>query len=90
MPIIEVSGRAHPVELRYRPPEPDVELIAAIDGAVTELWAGATGDILVFLPTERDIREAAKILSHWLNRGAEIVPLYARLSMADQRRVFAL
>lgn len=89
MPIIEVSGRAHPVELRYRPPEPDVELIAAIDGAVTELWAGATGDILVFLPTERDIREAAKILSHWLNRGAEIVPLYARLSMADQRRVFA-
>ncbi|GED98157.1 ATP-dependent RNA helicase HrpA [Gordonia crocea] len=88
VPIIEVSGRTYPVELRYRPPAPETEQAAAIDSAVSELWAGATGDILVFLPTERDIRETAKALAHRESHGAEIVPLYARLSIAEQRRVF--
>ncbi len=88
VPIIEVSGRTYPVELRYRPPEPDSDLVAQIDSAVTELWTGATGDILVFLPTERDIRDAAKALAHRVGHGVEIVPLYARLSIAEQRRVF--
>ncbi|GAB09335.1 ATP-dependent RNA helicase HrpA [Gordonia araii NBRC 100433] len=88
VPIIEVSGRTYPVEIRYRPPEHGTESGAQIDAAITELWSGATGDILVFLPTERDIRDAQKTLAHRSNHGAEIVPLYARLSIAEQRRVF--
>ncbi|MFT3900211.1 MAG: ATP-dependent RNA helicase HrpA [Gordonia sp. (in: high G+C Gram-positive bacteria)] len=88
VPIIEVSGRTYPVEIRYRPPEPETELAAQIDAAVTELWSGATGDILVFLPTERDIRDTAKALAHRTAGGGEIVPLYARLSIGEQRRVF--
>ncbi|MFT4199622.1 ATP-dependent RNA helicase HrpA [Gordonia sp. (in: high G+C Gram-positive bacteria)] len=88
VPIIEVSGRTYPVEIRYRPPEQGVETAAQIDAAVTELWTGATGDVLVFLPTERDIRDTAKALAHRASSGTEIVPLYARLSIAEQRRVF--
>ncbi|HNP56081.1 MAG TPA: ATP-dependent RNA helicase HrpA [Gordonia sp. (in: high G+C Gram-positive bacteria)] len=88
VPIIEVSGRTYPVELRYRPPETGTEQTAAIDAAVSELWSGASGDILVFLPTERDIRDTAKALAHREGSGAEIVPLYARLSIGEQRRVF--
>ncbi|QKT07478.1 ATP-dependent RNA helicase HrpA [Gordonia sp. X0973] len=88
VPIIEVSGRTFPVEIRYRPPEPETETAAQIDSAISELWSGATGDILVFLPTERDIRDTAKALGHRESAGAEIVPLYARLSIAEQRRVF--
>ncbi|WP_440713640.1 ATP-dependent RNA helicase HrpA [Gordonia sp. FQ] len=92
VPIIEVSGRTYPVEIRYRPltsddPEhADLDQIAAIDAAVTELWSGGAGDILVFLPTERDIRDTADALKH--RTAAEIVPLYARLSVAEQQKIF--
>ncbi|MGB3603966.1 ATP-dependent RNA helicase HrpA [Gordonia sp. (in: high G+C Gram-positive bacteria)] len=93
VPILEVSGRTYPVEIRYRPREDpdsdhdDLDQIAAIDAAVGELWAHARGDILVFLPTERDIRDTADALSR--RTDADIVPLFARLSVAEQQRVFA-
>ncbi|RPA19578.1 ATP-dependent RNA helicase HrpA [Gordonia sp. OPL2] len=99
VPILEVSGRAYPVEIRYRPfgdsrdPDSDhrdLDQAQAIDQAVGDLWSSRrTGDILVFLPTERDIRETADALGHRVSAGAEIVPLFARLSIADQQRVFA-
>jgi ATP-dependent helicase HrpA len=95
-PIIYVSGRMYPVEQRYRPFEEtrDYGLEEAIADAVDELWQGnAAGDILVFLPGEREIREAAdhlrKHLSHSpLTRNAEVLPLFSRLSQAEQDRVF--
>ncbi len=95
-PVIMVSGRTFPVEMRWRPFEEsrDYDLNAAIADGVDELWAGgAGGDILVFLPGEREIREAAdhlrKHLSHnaW-TRNAEVLPLFARLSQAEQDRIF--
>lgn len=95
-PVIYVSGRMFPVEQRWRPFEEsrDYDLNDAIADAVDELWTGpGGGDILVFLPGEREIREAAdhlrKHLSHQpLNRGAEVLPLFARLSQAEQDRIF--
>jgi ATP-dependent helicase HrpA len=95
-PVIYVSGRTFPVEQRWRPFEEsrDHDLNDAIADAVDELWRGnAPGDILVFLPGEREIREAAdhlrKHLSHdVLTRNAEVLPLFARLSQAEQDRVF--
>ena len=95
-PVIMVSGRTFPVEMRWRPFEETREhdLNDAIAEAVDELWIGnAAGDILVFLPGEREIREAAdhlrKHLSHSaITRGAEVLPLFSRLSQADQERVF--
>ena len=95
-PVIMVSGRTFPVEMRWRPFEESREhdLNDAIGDAVDELWTGnVSGDILIFLPGEREIREAAdhlrKHLSHSaVNRSAEILPLFSRLSQADQERVF--
>jgi ATP-dependent helicase HrpA len=95
-PVIMVSGRTFPVEMRWRPFEETREhdLNDAIAEAIDELWTGnAAGDILVFLPGEREIREAAdhlrKHLSHSaVTRGAEVLPLFSRLSQADQERVF--
>ena len=95
-PVLMVSGRMYPVEQRYRPFEDsrDYGLNQAIADGVDELWAGrAGGDILVFLPGEREIREAAdhlrKHLAHSpVLRGAEVLPLFARLSQAEQDRVF--
>lgn len=95
-PVIYVSGRTFPVEQRWRPFEEsrDYGLNEAIADGVDELWAGnAPGDILVFLPGEREIREAAdhlrKHLSHQpVMRGAEVLPLFARLSQAEQDRIF--
>ncbi len=95
-PVIQVSGRLYPVEQRWRPFEESREygLEEAIADAVDELWRGGTGgDILVFLPGEREIREAAEHLHKHLARAqrgaaAEILPLYARLSQAEQDRVF--
>ena len=140
VPVIEVSGRAHPVEVRYRPLVPDiadaqstppeqleqsgtqlsdeadagelaelgyglgddVDLETALCFAVDELLDEPDGDILVFLPGERDIREAAKTLAGHLGAryvadpsrphhpgGVEILPLYARLSAAEQHRIYA-
>ena len=95
-PVIMVSGRTFPVEMRWRPFEESREhdLNDAIAEAVDELWTGhASGDILIFLPGEREIREAAdhlrKHLSHNpVTRTADVLPLFARLSQADQDRVF--
>ncbi len=95
-PVIMVSGRMFPVEQRWRPFEESREhdLNDAIADAVDELWAGnASGDILVFLPGEREIREAAdhlrRHLSHSpLTRNAEVLPLFARLSQAEQDQIF--
>src|SRR5438876_6818948 len=98
-PVIQVSGRTYPVEMRYRPlagDEGDDEepLEEAIVTAVEDLWRAAPGDILVFLPGEREIRETADLLRGSLARrpyasAVEILPLYARLSVAEQQRVFA-
>ena len=94
-PVIHVSGRTFPVEQRWRPFEESREhdLNDAIADGVDELWREGSGDILVFLPGEREIREAAdhlrKHLSHQpLHRHADILPLFARLSQAEQDRVF--
>ena len=142
-PVIEVSGRTYPVEIRWRPPggeatpagdapEPqdgagaalaaagppaarreqggrgagasvrdeddETDLPGAIEDAVDELWAEGPGDVLVFLPGEREIRETAEHLRRaWARRGpraglagsAEILPLFSRLSAAEQQKVFA-
>ncbi|CAZ88039.1 ATP-dependent RNA helicase HrpA [Thiomonas arsenitoxydans] len=96
-PVIEVSGRLYPVEVRWRPfgvdKGDDRDQSAAICDAVDELWRLGSGDILVFLPGEREIREAeAALRKHHLDTkrvGVEILPLYARLSQAEQDRVFA-
>ena len=93
-PVIEVSGRLYPVEVRYRPVEGDVEdttrdeeeraLVDAVDEAARE----GPGDVLVFLPGEREIRDAAEALRKHRPSHAEILPLYGRLSAAEQDRVF--
>lgn len=99
-PIIEVSGRTYPVEVRYRPlleeggDDADRDQITAICDAVDELQAEGPGDVLVFLSGEREIRDTADALTKRLNRGGavaqgtEVLPLYARLSHAEQHRVF--
>ena len=96
-PVIMVSGRMFPVEHRYRPFEEsrEYDLNSAIADGVDELWRDPHngGDILVFLPGEREIREAAdhlrKHLSHQpIMRSAEVLPLFARLSPAEQDRIF--
>ena len=95
-PVLMVSGRTFPVEMRYRPWEESREhdLGNAIAEALDELWTGAPrGDILVFLPGEREIRDAAEHLRGHLahnayTRHVEVLPLFARLSQAEQERVF--
>jgi len=108
-PVIEVSGRLYPVEIRYRPVRPDPEedgrgaaraggerlagdderdLIDAIVDAVDECARHGPGDVLVFLPGEREIREAAEALRKHHPPGTEVLPLYARLSQAEQERIF--
>ncbi len=95
-PVIYVSGRTFPVEMRWRPFEEsrEYDLNDAIADGVDELWQGnAGGDILVFLPGEREIREAAdhlrKHLAHQpVMRAAEVLPLFSRLSQAEQDRIF--
>jgi ATP-dependent helicase HrpA len=94
-PIIEVSGRAYPVELRYRPiidPENpstfDRDQTQAILDAIRELTAEPPGDVLVFLSGEREIRDTAESLRQLELPQTEIVPLYARLSASEQNRVF--
>jgi ATP-dependent helicase HrpA len=94
-PVLEVSGRTYPVELRYRPvvdpddadSEPDRDQIEAIGDAVHELCRQGPGDVLVFLSGEREIRDTAEALTGRLD-GVEVLPLYARLSTAEQQRIF--
>ncbi len=106
-PVIDVSGRLHPVEIRYRPilqdddaPEAgekgsktaaeqaERDLHDGILDAVQECRRHGSGDILVFLPGEREIRDAAQFLRRQQLVGVDILPLYARLSQAEQQRIF--
>jgi len=92
-PVIQVSGRLYPVEQRYRPFEDsrEYDVNDAIADAVDELWrdrSGGPGDVLVFLPGEREIRDAAEHLRKHHPPGVEILPLFARLSEAEQHRIF--
>lgn len=94
-PIIEVSGRTYPVEIRYRPLEVesggktiDLDPLDALCEAIEELMAEGEGDILCFFPGERDIRDAMEAIEgrHW--RNVEVTPLFGRLSNQEQHRVF--
>jgi ATP-dependent helicase HrpA len=93
-PIIEVSGRSYPVDIRYRPiqgeneDEKDRDRDQALVEAVSELARLGPGDILIFLAGERDIREAAETLRKHHPPSTEILPLYGRLSFAQQYKVF--
>lgn len=100
-PIIEVSGRTYPVEIRYRPlveqvqakdgsvKEIDTDMIDGVVAACKELMSEGKGDILCFFASERDIRDCMEAIEkqHW--RGVEVVPLFGRLSNAEQHRVFS-
>jgi len=108
-PIVEVTGRTYPVEIRYRPvrddgavtdeddtdrvrpatPADERDLTEAICDAVVELQAAGDGDILVFCSGEREIRDASEAIAARNLRFTEVLPLYARLSVAEQHRVFA-
>ncbi len=102
VPVIEVSGRLYPVEIRYRPildSRPDEakdksdtrqtrDLMDAIVDAVDELFRTGSGDTLVFLPGEREIREAAEALRKHHPPHVQILPLYARLSAQEQEKIF--
>ncbi|MVW78921.1 ATP-dependent RNA helicase HrpA [Bordetella sp. 02P26C-1] len=109
-PVIEVSGRLYPVEIRYRPVREETDdeessasnkpnrerlagdeerdLIDAIVDAVDECARHGPGDVLVFLPGEREIRESAEALRKKHPAGTEVLPLYARLSQAEQEQIF--
>lgn len=95
-PIIEVSGRTYPVEVRYRPLQverngrlTDIDPIDGVCAALEELMREGPGDILCFFPSERDIRDAMDTIAgkHW--SGVEVTPLFGRLSNEEQHRVFA-
>ncbi len=89
-PVLEVSGRSFPVEVRYRPVvDEDVDQVQAIVQAVDELSDEGPGDVLVFLSGEREIRDTADALRASVPDGTEVLPLFARLSAAEQHRVFA-
>jgi len=107
-PVVEVSGRLHPVEIRYRgfddahrDDDDESDLPSRIDEAIETLWREKPGDVLVFLPGEREIRDVAEHLrrlharetaarsgSPWSRGPVELLPLYSRLSAAEQQRVF--
>lgn len=92
-PIIEVSGRLYPVEIRYAPLVTDEDDFGFIDGAVAAvenaLIETDDGDVLVFMPTERDIRDTRDLLDGRLGAGYEVLALYGRMAAAEQQRIFA-
>jgi ATP-dependent helicase HrpA len=99
-PVVEVTGRTYPVEVRYRPLLADSgedgddaaeprDQVTAVCEAVAELQAEGPGDVLVFLSGEREIRDTADALTGRVREGTEVLQLYARLSSADQHRVFS-
>ena len=89
-PIIEVSGRTYPVEVRYRPvaEEDDQDQLQGILNAVDELQAEGRGDILIFMNGEREIRDTAEALQKQNLKHTEILPLFARLSAQEQSKIF--
>ena len=91
-PVIEVSGRTFPVETRYRPvseqDDKDADQLQGIFDAVDELYREPPGDILIFLNGEREIRDTADALEKLKLPHTEVLPLYARLSAAEQNRIF--
>ncbi len=100
-PVVEVSGRTYPVDVRYRPYgglvaaeegddvlDDDRDQVEAVCDAVAELQRDTDGDVLVFLSGEREIRDTAEALADRLPSGIDVLPLYARLSAAEQHRVF--
>ena len=91
-PIIEVSGRTYPVEVRYRPvaEEDDQDQLQGILNAVDELQAEGRGDILIFMNGEREIRDTAEALQKQNLKHTEILPLFARLSAQEQNKIFHL
>ncbi|WP_320152640.1 ATP-dependent RNA helicase HrpA [uncultured Tolumonas sp.] len=90
-PVIEVSGRTYPVDVRYRPwqDEEDSDPLQGLFNAVDELCAEGLGDILIFMNGEREIRDTADALRKRNLRDTEILPLYSRLSNAEQNRIFS-
>ena len=92
-PLIAVSGRTYPVDVLYRAAQSEDDdeekMEEAIADAVDELWLQGPGDVLVFLPGEREIRETQDILRRRLKPGTEILPLFSRLSVQDQQRIFS-
>jgi ATP-dependent helicase HrpA len=95
-PVIEVSGRMYPVEVRYRPPESAKEennelthIELAAEAVKRLLKSSAGGDMLVFMPTEQDIRDTCELIEAAAPPKSRVLPLYARLSAAEQARVFA-
>ena len=89
-PIIEVSGRTYPVEVRYRPvvEEDDQDQLQGILNAVDELQAEGRGDILIFMNGEREIRDTTEALQKQNLKHTEILPLFARLSAQEQNKIF--
>src|SRR5512138_2185270 len=92
-PIIEVSGRSYPVDVRYRPliddeEDSELSLTEGIVAAVQELDREDRGDLLVFLPGEKQIREASDVLGKARLPATEVLPLYSRLSTRDQELIF--
>ena len=89
-PVLTVSGRLFPVEQRYRPFEEsrEYDVNHAIGDAIDELWRDGGGDVLVFLPGEREIREAADHLRKHHPPGVDVLPLFARLSPQEQDKIF--
>ncbi len=93
-PVIEVTGRSYPVELRYRPFHQQDELdqeneqLQGVLDAMHEILIDGAGDVLIFLSGEREIRETSDLLLKHFNRKIQVLPLYARLSVADQSKVF--
>ena len=94
-PIIEVSGRLYPVEVQYQPPDAASEegelsyVEAAVQAAERLLYDTQSGDLLIFMPGERDIREARDLLEGRFGAAVEVIPLFGRLSAGEQQRVFA-
>jgi ATP-dependent helicase HrpA len=90
-PVVSVSGRTYPVDVLYRPAGDDDDensMLVALENGINEVWRHGPGDVLVFLPGEREIREASTFLGRRLGEGVELLPLFARLSPADQKRIF--
>ncbi|MGA1568488.1 MAG: helicase-related protein, partial [Ilumatobacteraceae bacterium] len=88
-PVVVVEGRTYPVEVRYRPPDDGADPVTAVLDAVDEAMAAVDGDVLVFCSGEREIHDIADALRGRLRPGVDVLAMYARLSSAEQQRVFA-